>query len=186
MLIGFSCTGKSSVGGLLAKRLRWKLIDTDDLIVTIAGKPIHRIFADDGEMYFRSVERAAVMEACAGAQRVIASGGGAPVAVENRHELFRSSLVVGLHANPETILERLLGQLSDGSVRPLLAAPDPKDRISTLLTEREAVYALAHLAINTDALTPEQVTSAILDHLEAATNIPTASMPGPAKETRSS
>ena len=129
VLIGFSCTGKSRVCSLLAQQLGWRPVDTDDLIVALAGKPIERIFAEDGETHFRAVERAAVAQACVGEQRVIATGGGAPVAAENRRLLFRSSLVVALQARPETILKRLRRQLAAGAVRPLLDTPDPLARI---------------------------------------------------------
>ena len=79
VLIGFSCTGKSRVCSLLAQQLGWQPVDTDDLIVALAGKPIERIFAEDGETHFRAVEHEAVAQACAGERRVIATGGGAPV-----------------------------------------------------------------------------------------------------------
>ncbi len=167
VLIGFSCTGKSRVCSLLAQQLGWRPVDTDDLIVALAGKPIERIFAEDGETHFRAVERAAVAQACAGEQRVIATGGGAPVAPENRRLLFRSSLVVALQARPETILQRLRRQLAAGAVRPLLDTPDPLARIRSLLAERQSVYARAHLTVQTDALPPPRVAAAILDHLTA-------------------
>ena len=161
MLIGFSCTGKSRVCSLLARQLGWQPVDTDDLIVALAGKPIERIFADDGETHFRAVEREAVAQACAGERRVIATGGGAPVAAENRRLLFRSSLVVALQARPETILRRLRRQLAAGAVRPLLDTPDPLARIRSLLAERAAIYALAHLTVQTDTLPPTRVAAVI-------------------------
>ncbi len=167
VLIGFSCTGKSRVCSLLAQQLGWEPVDTDDLIVALAGKPIERIFAEDGETHFRAVERAAVAQACAGKQRVIATGGGAPVAAENRRLLFRASLVVALQARPETILQRLRRQLAAGAVRPLLDTPDPLARIRSLLAEREAVYALAHLTVKTDTLPLARVAAIIRGHLAA-------------------
>jgi len=53
ILIGFSTTGKTQVGSEVARRLGWHLADTDNRIVEMAGKPIERIFADDGEARFR-------------------------------------------------------------------------------------------------------------------------------------
>ena len=167
VLIGFSCTGKSRVCSLLAQQLGWQPMDTDDLIVALAGKPIERIFAEDGETHFRAVEQAAVVQACAGEQRVIATGGGAPVGEENRRLLFRSSLVVALQARPGTILKRLRRQLAAGAVRPLLDTPDPLAQIRSLLAEREAVYALAHLTVHTDTLPPARVAAVIKGHLAA-------------------
>nr|HRC77335.1 shikimate kinase [Kouleothrix sp.] len=55
-LVGLSGAGKSSVGRLLAERLRWPLLDTDALIAEAAGRGVPQIFAEDGEARFRDLE----------------------------------------------------------------------------------------------------------------------------------
>jgi shikimate kinase len=102
-------TGKSHVGGILAARTAWPLVDTDEEIVSRAGKPIHQIFQEEGEAAFRALERAAIVERCAGAQQIIATGGGAFVDPDNRRLMRESGLVVCLSARAETILQRVVG-----------------------------------------------------------------------------
>ena len=66
VLIGFMGTGKTAVGQVLARRLHRQLIEVDALIENMAGKSIPAIFKDDGEIYFRELEIAAVKQAAAG------------------------------------------------------------------------------------------------------------------------
>ncbi len=79
VLIGFSGTGKSSVGRALAKRIGWEFVDTDAEVERAAGKRIHQIFVEEGEEAFRRLEREALRDALSCAQRVVAVGGGAVV-----------------------------------------------------------------------------------------------------------
>ena len=90
-LTGFSGTGKSSVGEALAARLGRPLRDLDDAIVTRAGRPIPDIFATDGETTFRQHETAALRAFAAddaGPAPIVATGGGAVLAAENRDLMF--------------------------------------------------------------------------------------------------
>ena len=64
ILVGFMASGKTSVGRALAERTGWTLVDADDVIVARAGKPIHRIFAEDGEPAFRELERQVIAGLC--------------------------------------------------------------------------------------------------------------------------
>lgn len=163
-LMGLSGSGKSTVARLLAARLGWELFDTDAWIVAQAGRPVHEIFAQDGEPTFRAWERQAVAAACATPRRVIALGGGAPVDAENFARLRARCALVWLRARPETLVERL--RPADDEVRPLLAG-DPLARLRALLAAREAIYCQADLTLDTDALTPEQVAEQIAAWLTA-------------------
>src|SRR5205823_5915065 len=89
VLIGFSGTGKTTVGRALSARLAWEFKDTDQAIVDRFGRSIASVFRDDGEIIFRAAERDAIVEACDGTGRVISVGGGAPVDPSNR-ELLRA------------------------------------------------------------------------------------------------
>lgn len=165
VLIGFSGTGKSSVGRLLASRLGWAFVDTDELIVERFGKAIGAVFRDEGEAAFRAVEREVVAAACDGARQVISLGGGAPVDSDNRQRLRDRNVVVRLDASPETIFERLTGSRG-GEERPMLAGADPRGRISALLKARGDVYAIADVAVDTERGTPEDVVVTIVERLE--------------------
>jgi len=149
VLVGLSGSGKSTIGRRLAARLGRAFVDTDDLIVARAGKPIPRVFAEDGEQVFRAIERDAVAEAVGREASVIATGGGAPMDQQNRMALWDRTYVVWLDAAVETLVRRV-GR--GGAGRPLLAG-SASERLTALRAEREAVYAGAHLHLDTTALT---------------------------------
>ena len=167
ILVGFMASGKTSVGRALAEALSraavahgergWALVDADDVIVERAGKPIHRIFAEDGEPAFRELESEVIADLCAGERQVIASGGGAFVDPQNREVMLAGGRVFFLSASPATILRRVQEEDAGGPIRPLLAVEDPEARIAELLAQRMPAYAQAHHTVETDALTAEGV-----------------------------
>ena len=161
-------TGKSHVGRVLCGKTGWPLVDADDEIVQRAGKPIQLIFDDDGETYFRDLERLVIADLCAGSQQIISAGGGAFVDAANRMLMLISGLVICLSATPETIFSRVgAGKGDTGPLRPLLVGDNlednPLDRIKSLLAQRTDVYSQAHHTIETDFLTPQQVGERILE-----------------------
>lgn len=163
ILTGFSGSGKTEVARLIAERLGWQAVDSDDTIVEAAGKPIPAIFRDDGETHFRTLEHTALGELCSQTKIVIAAGGGAVLSAENRQLMADGSLIVCLEARPETILARLRPQLdSDPVARPLLATADPLGRIRELKSFRQPYYALADHTVHTDGLTMEQVAAEVV------------------------
>jgi shikimate kinase len=159
-LIGFSGTGKSTVGCCLAERLGWPFVDVDDLIVERFGKSIDRVFAEDGEACFRATEGDIITGQCRLAGRVLAVGGGAVVSATNREVMADGNRIVRLLASPETILRRL--QSDGGEVRPMLSADDPLRRISELARARAPFYEMADCVVDTDGLDPDAVTSQIV------------------------
>ena len=165
-LVGFMASGKTSVGAALSGMTGWELVDADDELVRRAGKSIARIFEESGEARFREMERAVIKDLSLGQHRIIAAGGGAFVDDSNRSTMLNNGLVVCLSAKPETIYRRVVEQDGDAAVRPLLASPDPLQRINDLLAQRAAAYAQAHHTIDTDELTPEQVAVRIADLLK--------------------
>src|SRR2546430_7721528 len=105
-LVGFMGAGKSSVGQLVAAQLRFRFVDTDELIEARAGKTISAIFAEEGEPQFREYERAVVDALKTIHRAVIATGGGLVTQEANLASLKAHALVVCLWASPETIWER--------------------------------------------------------------------------------
>ncbi len=167
VLVGFMGTGKTAVGRQLARRLRLEMVDTDDLIVRQAGKPITRIFAEDGEAAFRGRETRVLVELASPGQppRVVATGGGIVLAETNWPLLRQLGDVVCLTAEPESIWRRV-GLAQD---RPLLAGSETevRARIQKLLAERQAAYARADWQCATDNLAPDQIARHILDWRES-------------------
>ena len=168
VLIGFSGSGKSTVGRLLAQRLGWDFVDTDAEVERIAGKRIHQIFAEEGEAVFRRIERETVLEALGGSSRVVAVGGGAVVDPTSRTAAREGNLVVLLEAAVDTLHQRLAGA-TDEEPRPMLGMGG-RARIVALKVARDPVYReTAHLVVSTEGIDVEtvarQVAAAVLESL---------------------
>ena len=116
-ILGYMGSGKTTVGGSLARKLRWEFVDLDRTIAKEAGRTISQIFEDSGEDGFRDLEHRALLDALDGAgERVIACGGGIVVRPENREKL---------KTIPAVFLREDLGVLygrTRGTGRPLRAA----------------------------------------------------------------
>jgi shikimate kinase len=163
-LVGFMGTGKSSVGQLVAAELRFRFVDTDDLVETRAGKTVSAIFAEHGEGRFREYERAVVDELKGLHRTVIATGGGLIANEENFESLKTHALVVCLWASPETIWERVRHQTH----RPLLQGPDPVARMRELLAGRAPFYRRADVLVNTDLRSLKEVVHHVIHQFRLA------------------
>lgn len=165
-LIGFMGTGKTSVGRVLAVRLKKEFIRTDDLIAESAGKSIPEIFEEDGELRFRELETEVVKRISDKKGMVIDCGGGVILNRINVDNLKKNSRIILLTASPEAILERVL---KDAEQRPLLETQDKLERIKQLLSLREPLYKrFADFEIDTSNLDVDQVVDKILEYLKDA------------------
>ena len=135
-LVGFMGTGKSTVGRILARQLGLQFLDSDREIEHAQGKPVAKIFAEDGEAKFRALEREFIERGHPGQGVIVACGGGL-VVPPGMLELLRSrGVVICLHAPIETILQRT----SHTTHRPLLRVENPEARLRELHAQREAIY----------------------------------------------
>jgi shikimate kinase len=160
VIIGPMGAGKTTVAGLLAERLGTSVRDTDHDVEATAGRPISEIFVDDGEAAFRALERAAVAEALARHDGVLALGGGAVLDPGTR-DLLAGHDVVFLRVGLSDAVKRV----GLGTSRPMLLG-NVRGRIKTLLDERTPVYeSVATLAVDTDGRTPEDVAEEIVTAL---------------------
>jgi shikimate kinase len=157
-------TGKSTVGKVLAERLGFRFIDLDEAVVADAGKSVSEIFADHGEPHFRMLETAALARVCRGDRVVVATGGGAVIASQNRELFGSNSLVVNLMATAVEIHARLAAE----NERPLLRGNKTVETIQRMLTERERFYAEADVRIDTAGKSVDEIvdliTSAFMEH----------------------
>ena len=162
VLVGPPAAGKTTVGRLLADRLSVPVVDTDDLVVARAGKPVGEIFVDDGEEEFRRLEADAVAEALT-RDAVVALGGGAVLAEQTRTRLAGRPVVL-LSASVPTSA----GRVGLNRDRPLLLG-NPRQQLRALLDARLPLYREVAVAeVETDDRTPEQVAEAVLGALEPA------------------
>ena len=159
VLVGMMGAGKTSVGKRLARRLGWRHVDADKRIERTTGRTIPDIFATEGEAGFRTVE-SDVLDALLRlpGRTIVSTGGGAVLSSANRALMRERGTVVWLRARPETLLARVRA----GEGRPLLA-DDPAAALRRLADERQAAYTdAAHVIIDVDGLTADQVADAVL------------------------
>ncbi|MFI5830481.1 shikimate kinase [Streptomyces sp. NPDC051578] len=161
VLVGPMGSGKSTVGGLLAERLGVPYRDTDADIVAAEAREIADLFVDEGEPYFRELERRAVAAAVAEHTGVLALGGGAVLDPGTR-ELLAGLPVAYLSMDVEEAVRRV----GLGAARPLLAV-NPRRQWRELMDARRHLYTeVARVVVTTDDRTPEEVAQAVLDALE--------------------
>ena len=165
-LIGPMGAGKSTIGRYLAELLGKEFQDTDHEIEHRTGAGIPLIFEIEGEAGFRRRESAVVDELTARDNVVLATGGGAILADENRQNLHRG-IVVYLHAPIDTLLARTHRDRS----RPLLDNGDRRGKLEQILREREAMYrAAADIVVSTDQRSPQAVAQEIVARLNSIPN----------------
>ncbi len=162
MLVGFSGSGKSSVGRELEARTGLPRFDIDEMVCALFGRPIAQIFDAHGEEVFREAESAALRE-IARAPAIVVTGGGIILRNENIEILERLGKIVYLTAEEETLFERV----SRRPTRPLLRTADPRRTLAELLRAREPIYrSLAEIEIDTTLLTHGEVADAILRKIQ--------------------
>ena len=171
VLIGYRATGKTTLARHLAQRLGWDWIDADVEIEDRAGKSIAQIFAEQGEPAFRDLEAEVIADLCSQPRLVVAAGGGAPLREESRRAMRKSGQVVWLTAMPETILARMTNDATTDDRRPSLTNCPPLEEITQLLCRREPIYReSAHLTVDTEGKSPEQLTDEVLAWLRLSPN----------------
>ncbi len=171
VLVGLPGSGKSVVGKRLAHRHGAVFIDLDERIEHEDGRPIPRIFEEDGEAAFRILERRAVADLGPPdpdpeLRRIVATGGGAVVDPRNRWALYRGRLSVWLDSRPEVLAQRLR---RSPHVRPLVTGRDPIGTLRDLAARRERFYAAADVHVAGVAEVQEVVARVERDLAERST-----------------
>lgn len=152
-LLGFMGCGKSTVGRILALRLKWPLKDTDALVEEHEGMKIAKIFETKGEAYFRELENRIALSTPEEGERVLALGGGAFNEVTIPH-LKRLGPTVHLDLSFAEVRRRV----GKDPARPLASNPD----LFGLFIRRRRLYAQAHHRVWVEGLERDEVVDAIL------------------------
>jgi shikimate kinase len=159
-LVGFMGAGKTTVARALARRLDWKIEDIDERIERRERRDIPSIFRQQGEPYFRSVEREELIALLPQRGTVVATGGGTVLDAGNRELMLRDGAVVWLDTPFATILERVP---LDGR-RPLAADRLEMER---LYNQRLMAYRQAHLRVDAGRGSVEELVDQIMEWLGA-------------------
>lgn len=164
VLTGFMGTGKTTVGKKLAQQLDYAFVDTDELIQERAGKTVPEIFQEMGEVAFREMEGAVARELADRQGMVISTGGRLMLDPGNAAALSRTGRVFCLVATPEEILDRVTRDTTHE--RPLLAVPDPMERIVELMQQRQEDYGQFPQMVTSEK-TPDAVTNNLIGLFQA-------------------
>lgn len=157
-LIGMMGAGKTTVGRELAKQLSYGFVDADNVIEQATKQSINQLFASVGEAGFRQIESDVLAQICAFTKLVISTGGGVILQQKNWSYL-RHGLIVWL----DVPVELLYTRLSEDTTRPLLQDVDLKEKLRSLLEQRQALYNQADVRISVlEGETPSQIATRVL------------------------
>jgi len=166
-LIGYRCTGKSSVGKLLAANLGMKFTDADLKLVTRTKKSISEIVETSGWDEFRRIEKNIIRELSALEKHVVATGGGAVLDGDNTAYMKNTGIVVWLRATSLTIRERIKKDHGTKDFRPALTEKGTFEEVDEILLTRNRFYEEAmDFYIDTDYLDINGVCSDIIKLIE--------------------
>lgn len=153
-LTGFSGSGKSTIGPLLANSLGYSFLDIDQCIEQKCGKTITQIFAEEGELAFRSIEKTILEESCTHRDQVVSLGGGVLDNDESFTLIRKHGILIYLKSPIKTLVKRLCHK----SDRPLLRGPNGEKltreeiekKISSIFNRRKGRYETADITVQTD------------------------------------
>ena len=166
-LIGPMGVGKTTIGRVLAELLNLEFYDSDREIEASTGADIPWIFDVEGEGGFRVREARMIEQLSQKQQIVLATGGGAVLAAENREFLQQRGVVVYLRASINQQIERT----SRDKSRPLLQAPNPEIKIRELMKIRDPLYReIADITIDTNHRNPRAISHEIERELQKQIN----------------
>lgn len=162
-LVGMMGAGKTTIGRSLARALGREFRDLDHEIEARCGVRVAHIFDIEGEEGFRKRERTVLDQCSALPELVLATGGGAVLAPENRKRLKSRGVVVYLRATPEELYRRVARDRN----RPLLQTADPQAKIRELVALREPMYEeVADIVFDTGSMPVSQVVKALVPLLQ--------------------
>jgi shikimate kinase len=162
VIVGFMGTGKTTVAKALSGELNMTYVSVDELIEARENRVINDIFENNGEAYFRRVEKEVVKEVSKRSGQVIDAGGGVVLDEENVSVLKKTGMIICLWSDPATILKRT----NKYDHRPLLNVEDPEKRIKELLEYRRPFYERADFHVDSTEWDIEGIVEKIRKRIE--------------------
>lgn len=161
-MVGLMGAGKTSVGKALAQSLSFEFVDSDDLIVTQTGKSIPSLFTENGEPYFRNLERKTILDMANQKDlKVIGTGGGAFMNDQTRETILSNTISIFLKGEAELLAKRV----GSGVGRPMLKGKEPVIAIRELIDIRYPIYNEAHIIVETKDEALEETLNRVLQSL---------------------
>jgi shikimate kinase len=166
-LIGYRCTGKTTIGKSIADAIDWSFVDADIMLVRECGKHIKDIVDTEGWKAFRRRERSTLKQICTKKRQVVATGGGVVLDKANIEAMQTSGMVIWLGATAETIQERMLQDENIGNFRPALTDKGRMEEIEDMLLKRNPYYESASdFSIHTDDVPVDEITEIIIQRIK--------------------
>ena len=165
-LIGYRCSGKTTIGESIAKTIDWSFVDSDIWVIKAYGKSIQDIIDSEGWNAFRRLEHSTIKQICTNDRQVVATGGGVVLDADNIKAMKNSGMVVWLDASAETIRKRMVEDRNSAHFRPALTDRGRIEEIEDILSQRKPYYMSASdFFIHTDDLPPGEITRRIIERL---------------------
>lgn len=158
VLIGMMGSGKTTIGKLLGEKLTLRSIDIDVIIERNEKRTVSEIFQNEGEKYFRNIERETIKKNFTNKDLIISLGGGAFEDQLTQELLLKNSTVIYLKTSPNVILERI----KNNTNRPLLKNQMTVEKIQSIILQRQKNYELANITILTDNKNTDKIVEEIL------------------------
>lgn len=158
VLIGMMGSGKTTIGKLLGEKLTLRSIDIDVIIEQNEKRTISEIFQNEGEKYFRNIERETIKKIFTNKDLIISLGGGAFENQLTQELLLKNSTVIYLKTSPNVILKRI----KNNTNRPLLKNQMTVEKIQSIILQRQKNYELANITILTDNKNTDKIVEEIL------------------------
>ena len=158
VLIGMMGSGKTTIGKLLGEKLTLRSIDIDVIIEQNEKRTVSEIFQNEGEKYFRNIERETIKKNFTNKDLIISLGGGAFEDQLTPELLLKNSTVIYLKTSPNVILERI----KNNTNRPLLKNQMTVEKIQSIILQRQKNYELANITILTDNKNTDKIVEEIL------------------------
>ena len=157
VFLGMMGAGKSSIGSLVAKRLKLNFVDIDLEIEKISKKSINEIFKLEGEKYFRELEEKITLKKLKLDSTVISLGGGAFMNKKTRAEILKNCTSFWLNWNDQVLIDRI----KKSKKRPI-ALNSNKEELIELIKKRSYIYSKAQYEIKCDNLSKNEIADEIL------------------------
>ena len=158
VLLGMMAVGKSTLGKIVAKKLKLQFIDTDKNVENNNTMKIKDIFEKRGEKFFRAEEEKEVLKSLKRENCIIALGGGAFLNDKIRDNILKSAISIWLDTDIKTLEKRVKWN----EKRPLLKKNNSYKMIKKIYLERKKIYKLANYKIKCDKMNKSDLTKKII------------------------
>ena len=161
VFLGMMGSGKSSIGSLVAKKLKLNFIDIDKKIEKELGLTISKIFEVKGEDYFRELEEKVTLKVLKTNSIVVSLGGGTFINKVIRKEILKNHISFWLNWDTEILVNRI----KNSKKRPL-AFNSTKNELIDLIRKRSNIYSKALYEIKCDKLSKIEIVKKVLKNYE--------------------